>query len=129
MSRFAKLPNPIKWLTLLIGSGAITDFGLGFWLILAPSTSSTSSTNPLPPWYVLFSGLLCLVMGLVYIWIIGQTISRAPSTQILIQVVSVINISFSIFRLPFGLLAILLNAIAFAIASSSGAKSWFTPSF
>ena len=110
----------------LTGFGAATDFGLGIWLIMDPSNSALGKGESLPQWYVLFSGLLCLVMSLVYIWIITQILKHASSTQILVQVISVINISFALFRMPFGLVAITINVLALAIVSSSSSKNWFS---
>ena len=125
MSKPAKLPNSILALVLLVGFGAAVNFLLGIWLIANPENTGSGTSESLPNWYVLFGGLACLILALVYVWIISQILKRAESTQTLIQVVSVINISFAIFRMPFGLVAITVNVLAIAISSSSAAKSWF----
>jgi hypothetical protein len=44
---------------------------------------------------------------------------------VLIQVLAVINIVFALFRLPWGWVAIIINALILLFVSGGKAKEWF----
>lgn len=113
-------------LIVLTAFGAALDFVVGLWLIMNPPRSAVGIGGSLPEWYLLLSGLFCFIMSLTYVWIITQILKRAPSTQILVQVISVINISFAIFRFPLGAVAVIINIVGLVLVSDSTAKNWFS---
>ena len=63
-------------------------------------------------------------MGFVYIWVIRELLTRSQVAYTLISTVATINILFSLFRFPLGLIPLALNLTAIFLIRSKSAKSW-----
>jgi len=74
---------------------------------------------------VLGTMLVFSILGLLYLWLIKMTAIGSATAQVIIQMLSVINIVFAIFNLPYGWYTILLSTIILLLVSSARATMWF----
>jgi len=125
VSKIAKPPRNVIVICLLAGLGGTFFIGLGVWLALGKVSTANSSSVELPPWFLLISGLLCMILGLFYFWFIALALNRTPYLPLILQVLLLINIAFGFFRLPGGIVTILINLIAYACLLSPSVRAWF----
>jgi len=127
-------PTGVTIVGILIFIAAIYNLIMGVWSILAPLGDNpkipgiqTNSGAPVdyPGWWLIINGLLAIVLGLIYLWLGRLTFAGSQTAQMLIQVLAVINIVFALFRLPYGWIAIIINALILVFVSNSKAKEWF----
>ena len=77
--------------------------------------------------WLLFTGFLAVVMGLIYFWLTQLTCAGSQTAQVLIAVFAVINIVFGFFHFDSGGAAqIILNLIVVLIVNTHKAKLWFS---
>jgi hypothetical protein len=127
-------PTGVTVVGVLIFIAAIYNFILGVWSIFAPLGDNpkipgiqTDTGQPVayPGWWLIINGLLAIVLGLIYLWLGRMTFAGSRTAQVLIQVLAVINIVFALFRLPYGWIAIIINALILLFVSGGKAKEWF----
>lgn len=132
MSEPGRRPGSITFVVVMVWIGAFYNLALGVWLMLAPIgknpsvTDALGRTQELPGFWLFVNGAMTFVLGLIYVWLARMAGVGATQAQVLIQVLSVINIVFALLHLPYGWLALLLNALILVFASNDTAKRWFT---
>ena len=127
MSKIAKPPRNLIALFVLAGFGGIAYLGIGVWLILGPKQNLTTSGVEMQPWFLLVSGLLCLILGMLYFWGISESLKRGRYVPLVAQVICIINIAFGFFRLPGGFITILINLTALILLFTPSVTAWFNP--
>jgi hypothetical protein len=121
-------PLSISLTALFVVIAAVANFLLGIILVLAikPLEFDLESGSGFskPSQVELVAGISCIIMGFVYIWVIRELLTRSQVAYTLISTVATINILFSLFRFPLGLLTLALNLTAIFLIRSKSAKSW-----
>lgn len=128
----AKRPAMVTFLAALIWVIAIFNVGFGVLMVLSPIGENPTVLGAagglsieISTYYLLFNGLLSIVLGLIYVSISKMILIGSRSAQVVIQALAVINIIFGLMRLPYGWVPIALNLIALLIVSNSKANAWF----
>lgn len=128
MSNSGTRPLSISLTALFVVIAAVANFLLGIILVLAikPLEFDLESGSGFskPSQVELVAGISCIIMGFVYIWVIRELLTRSQVAYTLISTVATINILFSLFRFPLGLLTLALNLTAIFLIRSKSAKSW-----
>ncbi len=125
-------PFGVTLVAVLIGVSALANIVLGIFMMLAPLgtgptvTDLAGATAEIPGYYLFVNGLLSVVLGLMYVWLTRMTLVGSQTAYVLINFLSILNIFFGLFRLPFGWGLMLLSALALVIVNTSSAKAWFT---
>jgi hypothetical protein len=121
-------PLSISLTAFFVVIAAVANFLLGIILVLAikPLEFNLESGSGFskPSQVELVAGISCIIMGFVYIWVIRELLTRSQVAYTLISTVATINILFSLFRFPLGLLTLALNLTAIFLIRSKSAKSW-----
>jgi hypothetical protein len=121
-------PLSISLTAFFVVIAAVANFLLGIILVLAikPLEFDLESGSGFskPSQVELVAGISCIIMGFVYIWVIRELLTRSQVAYTLISTVATINILFSLFRFPLGLLTLALNLTALFLIRSKSAKSW-----
>jgi hypothetical protein len=121
-------PLSISLTAFFVVIAAVANFLLGIILVLAikPLEFDLESGSGFskPSQVELVAGISCIIMGFVYIWVIRELLTRSQVAYTLISTVATINILFSLFRFPLGLLTLALNLTAIFLIRSKSAKSW-----
>jgi hypothetical protein len=121
-------PLSISLTAFFVVIAAVANFLLGIILVLAikPLEFDLESGSGFskPTQVELVAGISCIIMGFVYIWVIRELLTRSQVAYTLISTVATINILFSLFRFPLGLLTLALNLTAIFLIRSKSAKSW-----
>jgi hypothetical protein len=121
-------PLSISLTAFFVVIAAVANFLLGIILVLAikPLEFDLESGSGFskPSQVELVAGISCIIMGFVYIWVIRELLTRSQVACTLISTVATINILFSLFRFPLGLLTLALNLTALFLIRSKSAKSW-----
>jgi len=121
-------PLSISLTAFFVVIAAVANFLLGIILVLAikPLEFDLESGSGFskPSQVELVAGISCKIMGFVYIWVIRELLTRSQVAYTLISTVATINILFSLFRFPLGLLTLALNLTAIFLIRSKSAKSW-----
>jgi hypothetical protein len=121
-------PLSISLTAFFVVIAAVANFLLGIILVLAikPLEFDLESGSGFskPTQVELVAGISCIIMGFVYIWVIRELLTRSQVAYTLISTVATINILFSLFRFPLGLLTLALNLTALFLIRSKSAKSW-----
>ena len=105
-------------------------FAIGVVLVLNPKFdaigghSDAALSTPSP--FELIAGICCITMGFVYIWIVRGLLAKSQIAYVLIQIIVTINILFSLFRLPLGLITLAMNLAVLYFLRTKSAKSWLT---
>lgn len=128
----AKRPAMVTLLAALIWVIAIFNVGFGVLMVLSPIGENPTVLNTagglsieISTRYLLFYGMLSIVLGLIYVTISKMILIGSRSAQVVIQALAVINIIFGLMSLPYGWAPIALNALALLIVSNSKANAWF----
>ena len=126
MSNSGTRPLSISLTALFVVIAAVANFLLGIILVLAikPLEFELASGFSKPSQVELVAGISCIIMGFVYTWVIRELLTRSQVAYTLISTVATINILFSLFRFPLGLLTLALNLTAIFLIRSKSAKSW-----
>lgn len=128
MSNSGTRPLSISLTAFFVVIAAVANFLLGIILVLAikPLEFNLESGSGFskPSQVELVAGISCIIMGFVYIWVIRELLTRSQVAYTLISTVATINILFSLFRFPLGLLTLALNLTAIFLIRSKSAKSW-----
>lgn len=128
MSNSGTRPLSISLTAFFVVIAAVANFLLGIILVLAikPLEFDLESGSGFskPSQVELVAGISCIIMGFVYIWVIRELLTRSQVAYTLISTVATINILFSLFRFPLGLLTLALNLTAIFLIRSKSAKSW-----
>jgi hypothetical protein len=125
-------PFGVTMVAALVFLSAVADLALGIWMMLAPFgntptiTDLAGSAQTIPTFYLFVNGLLSFILGLMYIWLTRMTLAGSQTAYVLINFLSILNIFFGLFRLPFGWGIILLSALALILVNTASAKAWFT---
>lgn len=121
-------PASILIAAVLVAIGAIFNFVIGLLLSLAPQylegIEVPTTPSGAPTQLLLITGIACIAFGFVFLWIIKELFNKSPFAIVMIYTISVINILFGLFRLPFGLLTISLNLIVVFLIRSNSAREW-----
>jgi hypothetical protein len=121
-------PKSILIATVLIATGAAFNFVVGLLLSLDPGSfrgiDVPTTPEGAPSQLILISGVACIAVGFVYIWVIKELLSKSQFAIVMIYTLSVINILFGLFRMPLGLLTISLNLITIFLVRTKSAKQW-----
>ena len=122
MSNSGTRPLSISLTAFFVVIAAVANFLLGIILVLAikPLEFNLESGSGFskPSQVELVAGISCIIMGFVYIWVIRELLTRSQVAYTLI------NILFSLFRFPLGLIPLALNLTAIFLIRSKSAKSW-----
>ena len=128
MSNSGTRPLSISLTAFFVVIAAVANFLLGIILVLAikPLEFNLESGSGFskPSQVELVAGISCIIMGFVYIWVIRELLTRSQVAYTLISTVATINILFSLFRFPLGLIQLALNLTAIFLIRSKSAKSW-----
>lgn len=84
----------------------------------------TTSAAEIPSQLELVAALSCLALGLVGIWLIQELRKGSQTALLLVQTLATINIIFSFFRLPFGLIFIVSNVFALILTRTATVQKW-----
>jgi hypothetical protein len=126
-----KRPGGVTFVMVLIVIVAVFNIAIGIWALLAPFgqnpyiTSPTGEKFEFPGWYLVLNGLLSVLLGLMYFWVARMAGIGSRTAQVIIQVLTVINMVFALFRLPWGWFALPLNALILLLVSTGPAQRWF----
>ena len=124
-------PFGVTLVMFVIALAAILNLVLGTLLIFSIFGENPTVVDPLGNSHVigggwlLFNGIITFILGLLYLWLIRLTAAGSATAQVIIQMLSVINIVFAIFNLPYGWYTILLSTIILLLVSSAKATMWF----
>ena len=113
---------------LVIAVGAVFNFVMGLLLALAPEVlkgiEQPAMASGAPSKLILVSGVACIAIGFVFIWVVKELANKSPLAVVMIYTLSVINILFGMFRLPVGFLNITVNLLLLFLIRSKSAKQW-----
>lgn len=127
-----KRPGGVMVIAALLFIAALFNLWLGILAILStfgdnPTITDWQGTeHSIPGSVLIINGILWLLMGLIYFWIMRLTLVGSASAQLILTFFVVINIVFALFRLPEGFLAIALNLIVLLLIYTKSAKEWFS---
>jgi hypothetical protein len=125
-------PKSILIATVLIALGATFNFVVGLLLSLDPESfqgiDSPTTPEGAPSQLILLSGVACVAVGFVYIWVIKELLDGSQFAIVMIYTLAAINILFGLFRMPLGFLTISLNLIALFMVRTKSAKQWLNSS-
>ena len=114
----------------LISAGAIFNFAIGLILALAPhlleGIDAAATPSGTPSELLVIAGIACIAFGFVFLWIIKELFNKSQSAIVMIYTVSIINILFGLFRMPIGLLTVLLNLLVILLIRSGTTRQWLS---
>ncbi|CAB4342272.1 unannotated protein [freshwater metagenome] len=123
-------PLPITGIAVLSAVASTFYFVIGVVLVLNPKfdaiggNSAAALSTPSP--FELIAGICCITMGFVYIWIIRELLAKSQIAYVLIQTIVIINILFSLFRLPLGLITLTMNLAVLYFLRTKSSKTWLS---
>ena len=127
-----KRPAGVTIVAVLILISALFNLAFGVWMMLAPLGNNPTITDflgnaqEIPSFYLVVNGLLSVILGLLYLWLMRRTLAGSESAYVLITALSAINIFFGLLRLPYGWGIIFVSAIILLMVNSRSARAWFT---
>jgi len=127
-----KRPAGVVVVAVLIFLSAVFNIAFGVWMMLAPIGNNPTVTDLLgnaqevPGFYLFANGLLSVILGLMYLWLMRLTLAGSSTAYILITVLSTINVFFGLLRLPYGWGMIFVSAIILLMVNTRMARQWFT---
>lgn len=128
MSKLRNAPNSIVAAAILVAIAATFNFVVGLLFSLDPETFQgiVLPTTPegAPAQLILISGVACIAVGFVYIWVIKELMNQSQFAAVMIYTLSAINILFGLFRLPLGFLTIALNVLTVILVRTNDSKQW-----
>jgi hypothetical protein len=130
VTKLHNAPPAIIATLIIISVGAGFNFVMGLLLALAPDVLSgienPALTDGTPSQLILVSGVACIAIGFVFIWVVKELANKSSLAIVMIYTLSVINILFGLFRLPIGLLNITINLVILSLIRSARAKQWLS---
>ena len=130
MLNLRNAPKSIIGVMVVIAVGAGFNSVMGLLLALAPEVlkgiEHPAMASGAPSKLILFSGVACIAIGFVFIWVVKELANKSPLAVVMIYTLSVINILFGMFRLPVGFLNITVNLFVLLLIRSKGAKQWLS---
>lgn len=124
-------PFGVTLVMVVIGVAAILNIVIGTLLVFSIFGDNPTFTDPFGATrevgggWLIFNGLISIVLGFMYFWLIKMTAIGSATAQFIIQMLAVINIVFAIFSLPYGWYTMLLSVIILLIVSGASATQWF----
>lgn len=98
-----------------------------WWMVAAPAiTDHLGATVEVSPFLIFLNGLLSLVLGIMFIWLASITFAGSVVAYELINLLAIINIIFGLFRLPYGLGAILLSVIVLLLVNLRSSQQFLS---
>lgn len=129
MNKLRNAPASVIAAVLLTALGAGFNFAMGLLLALNPEAfigiENPETVTGAPSRIVLISGVACIALGFVYVWVLKEMFNKSHFVFVMIYTISGINILFGLFRLPLGLLTISLNLIAILCIRAKSSQQWF----
>jgi len=121
-------PFAVTLLGALVYVAALFNIITGiWWMIDAPAiTDHLGTTVEVSPFLVFLNGLLSLVLGIMFIWLASITFAGSVVAYELINLLAIINIIFGLFRLPYGLGAILLSVIVLLLVNLRSSQQFLS---
>jgi hypothetical protein len=123
-------PASILVVAVLMAFGAVFNFTLGLVFSLAPellkAIKVTKTASGAPPQLLIFTGIACIAFGFVFLWVFKEIFNKSQFAIVMIYVIPVINIIFSIFRWPFGLIFVAVNLLILILIRSPSARQWLS---
>jgi uncharacterized protein YjeT (DUF2065 family) len=123
-------PSSILVVAVLMAFGAVFNFTLGLVFSLAPellkAIKVTKTASGAPPQLLIFTGIACIAFGFVFLWVFKEIFNKSQFAIVMIYVIPVINIIFSIFRWPFGLIFVAVNLLILILIRSPSARQWLS---
>ena len=128
-----KRPGGVTFVAIIIAVlGVLSIFHAVWMFILSLSSSATLNAlfqgEPVSRFTLLLMAALSFLLGLIYWWIVQLVMIGSASARIIIIMITIINIVFALFNMPYGLLPIVLNLIVLAMVNTASAKVWFLQS-
>lgn len=124
-------PFGVTLVMVVIGVAAILNIVVGTLLVFSIFGDNPTFTDPFGTTrevgggWLIFNGLISIVLGFMYFWLIKMTAIGSATAQFIIQMLAVINIVFAIFSLPYGWYTMLLSVIILLLVSGASATQWF----
>ena len=116
---------------IIITVGAGFQFVMGLLLTHAPEVlkgiEQPATASGAPSKLILISGVACIAIGFVFIWVLRELANKSPLAIVMIYTLSVIAFLFGMFRLPIGLLNIAVILLILFLIRSKSAKQWLSP--
>lgn len=125
-------PASVTFVAFLIVLAAIVNIILGFVLFFSsfgdnPTlTDIAGQTHTIPTFYLIINAILSIILGFIYFWIARIALVGSATAYGLITILTIINIVFGLFRLPYGWFALALNALVLILVNIPSARRWFT---
>jgi hypothetical protein len=130
MLNLRNAPKSIISLMVLIAVGAGFNFVMGLLLALAPEVlkgiEQPATASGAPSKLILVSGVACIAIGFVYIWVVKEIANKSPLAIVMVYTLLVITSLFGMFRLPIGFLNIAANLLVLFLIRSKSAKQWLS---
>jgi len=130
MLNLRNAPKSIISVMVLIAVGAGFNFVMGLLLALAPEAlkgiEQPATASGAPSKLILVSGVACIAIGFVYIWIVKEIANKSPLAIVMVYTLLVITSLFGMFRLPIGLVNIAANLLVLFLIRSKSAKQWLS---
>lgn len=127
----ATRPFGVILVAVLILLAGLFNLVFGVWLVLAPATLALtdhtgSALANVPTFYLFMNGVLSIVMGFIYFWLLRMTMVGSATAHLIISMFAIINIVFALFRLPYGWTMIVVNVLVLLLVNTAKAKAWFS---
>ena len=127
-------PAAVTVLAILIIIDAAFNIVFGAYLmIMSPNAAAFStitdhagSALTFSPLMLFINGLISFIFGFMLVWLFRITLVGSATAGALINFLAIIDIIFSLFRLPFGWGTILIMVIVLLLANTKQSKAWFS---
>lgn len=110
--------------------GAVFNFTLGLVISLAPELLKAikviKTASGAPPQLLIITGIACIAFGFVFLWVFKEIFNKSQFAIVMIYTIPSINIIFSIFRWPFGLIFVAVNLLILLLIRSPSARQWLS---
>jgi undecaprenyl pyrophosphate phosphatase UppP len=130
MLNLRNAPKSIISVIAILAVGAGFNFVMGLLLALAPEVlkgiEHPDTANGAPSKLILISGVACIAIGFVFIWVLRELANKSPLAIVMIYTLSVIILLFGMFRLPIGFINIAVNLLVLSLIRSKSAKQWLS---
>jgi uncharacterized protein YjeT (DUF2065 family) len=130
VTKTRKTPASILVIAVLMAFGAVFNFTLGLVISLAPellkAVKVTKTASGAPPQLLIITGIACIAFGFVFLWVFKEIFNKSQFAIVMIYTIPSINIIFSIFRWPFGLIFVAVNLLILLLIRSPSARQWLS---
>ena len=127
-----KRPVAALVLAALLLVMAFYNLFYGFWMFFASMSPESNylydyAGNPeqVSGFFLFFNGLISIVFGLMLFWLFRLTMVGSATAHMLISFLAILNIVFSMFRLPTGWGVIAVSIIVLILVNTKASKDWF----